>query len=49
VPTTRWASRRPSSLIDDRIREIIRLGESIVVDNADRLMSCLVLAAEDRP
>lgn len=34
------------ALVDDRIREIIRLGESIVVDNADRLTSCLVLAAE---
>jgi DNA-binding transcriptional ArsR family regulator len=37
------------SLIDDRVREIIRLGESIVLDNADRLTSCLVLATEDRP
>jgi ArsR family transcriptional regulator, cadmium/lead-responsive transcriptional repressor len=37
------------ALIDDRIPEIIRLGESIVVDNADRLTSCLVLATEDRP
>lgn len=36
------------SLIDTRIREIIRLGESIVLDNADRLTSCLVLASEDR-
>ena len=36
------------TLIDDRIREIIRLGESIVLDNADRLTSCLVLATEDR-
>lgn len=36
-------------LIDDRVREIIRLGESIVLDNADRLTSCLVLATEDRP
>jgi len=35
--------------IDDRIREIIRLGESIVLDNADRLTSCLVLATEERP
>jgi len=34
------------TLVDDRVREIIRLGESIVVDNADRLTSCLVLAAE---
>lgn len=37
------------TLIDDRIREIVRLGESIVLDNADRLTSCLVLAVEERP
>jgi DNA-binding transcriptional ArsR family regulator len=37
------------SLIDDRIREIVGLGESIVLDNADRLTSCLVLATEERP
>lgn len=37
------------TLIDDRIREIVTLGESIVIDNADRLTSCLVLATEDRP
>ena len=36
------------TLIDDRIREIVRLGESIVIDNADRLTSCLVLATEER-
>jgi DNA-binding transcriptional ArsR family regulator len=36
------------ALIDDRIREIVRLGESIVIDNADRLTSCLVLATEER-
>jgi len=35
------------TLVDDRIREIVRLGESVVIDNADRLTSCLVLAAED--
>jgi DNA-binding transcriptional ArsR family regulator len=35
------------ALIDDRIREIVRLGESIVLDNADRLTSCLVLATEE--
>ena len=35
-------------LIDDRIRDIVRLGESVVRDNADRLTSCLVLATEDR-
>ena len=33
-------------LVDERIREILRLGEAIVRDNADRLTSCLVLAAE---
>jgi DNA-binding transcriptional ArsR family regulator len=36
------------ALIDDRIREIVRLGELIVIDNADRLTSCLVLATEER-
>lgn len=36
-------------LIDDRVREIFRLGEEIVRDNADRLTSCLVLATEDHP
>jgi hypothetical protein len=35
------------TLIDDRIREIVRLGESVVIDNADRLTSCLVLATEE--
>ena len=33
-------------LVDDRVREIIRLGEAIVRDNATRLSSCLVLATE---
>ena len=33
-------------LIDDRVREIIRLGEAIVRDNADRHTSCLVLGTE---
>jgi len=33
-------------LVDDRVREILRLGESIVRDNAGRLTSCLVLANE---
>lgn len=32
-------------LVDDRVREILSLGEAIVRDNADRLASCLVLAA----
>jgi DNA-binding transcriptional ArsR family regulator len=36
------------TLIDDRIRQIVQLGESIVIDNADRLTSCLVLATEKR-
>lgn len=34
-------------LVDVRVRDILRLGESIVRDNADRLTSCLVLASED--
>lgn len=33
-------------LVDARVAEILRLGEAIVRDNADRLTSCLVLAAE---
>ena len=33
-------------LVDERVREIIRLGEAIIIDNADRLSSCLVLATE---
>jgi hypothetical protein len=28
------------------VRDIVRLGEAIVRDNADRLTSCLVLATE---
>lgn len=36
------------SLVDDRIREIMASGESIVRGNADRLTSCLVLATENR-
>ena len=34
-------------LIDDRVRQILVLGEEIVRDNADRLTSCLVMATED--
>ncbi|CAN5547933.1 metalloregulator ArsR/SmtB family transcription factor [soil metagenome] len=34
-------------LVDDRVREIMRLGEATVRDNATRLTSCLVLATED--
>lgn len=34
-------------LVDERVRQILRLGEAIVRDNADRLTSCLVLATED--
>ena len=37
------------TLIDDRIRQLVRLGESVVIDNSERLTSCLVLATEDRP
>ena len=33
-------------LVDERVREILRLGEAIVRDNATRLTSCLVLATE---
>jgi DNA-binding transcriptional ArsR family regulator len=33
-------------LVDERVREILRLGEAIVRDNATRLSSCLVLASE---
>lgn len=36
------------SLVDDRIRDILAAGESIVRDNAGRLSSCLVLATEAR-
>ena len=36
-------------LIDERVREIVRLGEEIIRDNADRLGSCLVLASEAAP
>ena len=34
-------------LVDERVREILRLGEAIVRDNASRLTSCLVLGTED--
>lgn len=33
-------------LVDERVRAILRLGEEIIRDNADRLTSCLVLASE---
>lgn len=33
-------------LVDERVREILRLGEAIVRDNAARLSSCLVLGTE---
>ena len=33
-------------LVDARVREIVRLGEAIVRDNAELLTSCLVLAGE---
>ncbi len=36
-------------LVDARVREILRLGEAIVRDNADRLTSCLVLATGTPP
>jgi len=34
-------------LVDQRVREILALGEAIVRDNADRLTSCLVLATAE--
>ena len=34
-------------LVDERVREILTLGEGVIRDNADRLTSCLVLASED--
>lgn len=34
-------------LVDERVRDILHLGEAIVRDNADRLTSCLVLSTED--
>lgn len=33
-------------LVDDRIRDILGLGEGVIRDNAERLTSCLVLATE---
>lgn len=36
-------------LIDERIRQILWLGESIVRENGDRLTSCLVLATDASP
>ena len=33
-------------LVDERVRQILQLGEAIVRDNADRLTSCLVLGTE---
>ena len=34
-------------LVDERVCEILHLGEAIVRDNASRLASCLVLGSED--
>jgi len=36
------------TLVDERIRDILATGESVVRGNADRLTSCLVLATEER-
>lgn len=36
------------ALVDNRIRDILAAGESVVRDNAGRLTSCLVLASEER-
>ena len=33
-------------LVDERVRDILRLGEEIVRDNATRLSSCLILSTE---
>lgn len=33
-------------LVDERIREILSLGEAVVRENAERLTSCLVLTSE---
>lgn len=33
-------------LVDERVREILRLGEAIVRDNAERLTSCLILGTD---
>jgi hypothetical protein len=37
------------TFVDDRIRDILSAGESVVRDNAGRLTSCLVLGTVDRP
>ena len=37
------------TLVDDRIRDILAVGESVVRDNAGRLSSCLVLTTEEHP
>ena len=34
-------------LVDQRVPDILALGEAIIRDNADRLTSCLVLGTED--
>ena len=34
-------------LVDERVREMLHLGEAIIRENADRLTSCLVLRTED--
>jgi hypothetical protein len=39
---------RRYGLVDDRIRDILAAGESVVRDNADRLTSRLVLATEEQ-
>lgn len=35
-------------LVDDRIRDLLKAGESVVRDNGERRTSCLVLADEKR-
>ena len=34
-------------LVDERVRDILVMGESIIRDNADRLTSCLLLATDE--
>jgi hypothetical protein len=50
APPARSGRRRYNRyrLVDDRIRDILKAGESVVRDNGERLTSCLVLADEER-
>lgn len=42
------SSRFRYRLVDDRIRDLLKAGESVVRDNGERRTSCLVLADEKR-